>query len=77
MGITDSPYRYIQLLIHIEFISYRERDCLLNHFQWGHTKLNLTGEKFYIPKLPWVIKVRSDGLLSSEFFIYEYGGRII
>ena len=36
--------------------------------------MNLTGDKYYTPKLPWTIKLRSDGHLASEVFFYmDYG----
>ena len=77
MGLTESPYRYLQLLIHPKFISYGERKDALNPFQWIHAKLNLPGDKSYTPKLPWVMKVKSDGHLAIDLFIYVDDGRII
>ena len=77
MGLTDSPYRYLQVLIHVKFIAYGERKYPLNPFQWIHAKLNLPGDESYTPKLIWVIKVRSDGHLASEVFIYVDDGCII
>ena len=77
MGLTDSPYWYLQLLIHAKFIAYGERNYPLNPFQWSHSKPNLTGDESYTPKLPWVTKVRSDGHLESEVFIYVDDVRII
>ena len=47
IGLTDSPYLSLQLLIHVKFIAYRERKDALNPFQWIHTKLNLSGEESY------------------------------
>ena len=77
MSLTDSPYRSLQLLIYFRFISYGERKDALNPFQWSNAKLNLPGDKSYTPKLPWVTKVRSDGHLASELFIYVDDSRII
>ena len=77
MGLTESPYQSLQLLIHVKFIAYGERNDPLNPFQWSHTKMNLPGDKSYKPKLLWVTKVRLDGHLASEVFIYIVGGRII
>ena len=70
MGLIDSPYQSLQLLVHVNFIAYGERKDPLNSFQWSHAKLNLPGDKSYTPKLPWVMKVRSDGHLAIEVFIY-------
>ena len=77
MGLTDSPYRSLQLLIHIKFITYGYRKDVLNPFQWSHAKLNLLVNESYTPKFPSVTKVRLDGHLSSELFIYVDNGRII
>ena len=77
MDLTDSPYQYLQLLIHVKLTAYGERRYPLNPFQWSHTKLNLPGDEYYTAKLPWVMKVRSDGHLESEVFIYVDDGHII
>ena len=77
MGLTDSPDQFLQLLIHVKFIAFVERKDALNSFQWIHAKINLTGDESYTPKLPWVMKVGSDGHLSIEVFIYVDDGHII
>ena len=77
MGLTDSLYQYFQLLIHVKFIAYGDRKDPLNPFQFIHVKLNLPGDKSYKPKISWVMKVRSDGHLVSEVFIYVDAGHII
>ena len=77
MGLTDSPYLYLQLLIYVKFISYGDRKDTLNPFQWIQDKLNMPVDESYTPKLHWVTKVRSDGHLVSEVFIYVDDGRII
>ena len=69
LRLTDSPCRYLQLLIHVKLIFYGEINNPINPFQCSRAKLNLPGDKFYTPKLPWVIKVISDGHISSEVFI--------
>ena len=77
LGLKDSPYQYLQLLIHVRFIAYRYRKDALKTFQWSQVKLNLTGDESYKLKLPWLMKVRLDGHLSSEVFIYVDDSRII
>ena len=77
MGLTDSHYRSLQLLIYVKFIAYVDRNDSSNPFQWSHANMNLQGDESFAPKLPWVIKVRSDGHLASEIFIYVDYGRII
>ena len=77
MGLIDSPYQSLQLLIHFKFIAYGERKDPLNPFQWIHAKLNLPGDKSYTSKLTWVMKVRLDCHLSSEVSVYVDDGGII
>ena len=38
--------------------------------------LNLPGSEDYRPDLPWVMKVRFDGHLACEVFVYVDDGRI-
>ena len=77
MGLTDYPYQYLQLLIHVKFIAYGDIKDTLNPFQLSHSKLNLRGDEPYTTKLHWVMKVRSYGHLASEVFIYVDEGHII
>ena len=76
-GLTESPYWSLQLLIHVTFIDNGERKDALNPFQWSHAKMNLPVDESYISKLLSVMKVRSDGHLASEVFIYVDDSRII
>ena len=39
--------------------------------------MNLPGDESYTPKLPWVMKVRLNGNLASEVFIYVDDDQII
>ena len=52
IGLIDSPYQYLQLLIHVKFGAYEESNYPLNPFQWSHANLNLPGDEYYSPKLP-------------------------
>ena len=77
LGLTDCPYWYLKLMILVKFIIYGERKDPLNPFQWSHNHLNLPGDESYTHKLPWVMKVRLDGHLSSKVLIYVDDGGII
>ena len=77
MFLTDSPYQSLQLLIHVKFIAYRDRNDQLNPFQWSHDKMKLPGDESYTPKITCTMKVRLDGNLSSEVFICVDDGHII
>lgn len=41
-----------------------------NPFKRSHVRLNLSVLDNYDPTLPWISKVRPDGTLASEFYIY-------
>ena len=74
MGLTDSPYRSLQLLMKAKFTAYGDRLNKKNTFQWEMGKLNLPGSDSYDPQFPWVMKVRMDGELACEVYIYVNDG---
>jgi hypothetical protein len=76
MGLRDSPYRSLQLMLMAKYLSYGERSDPNNPFRWERMVLNLPGSEYYDPSLPWVMKVRSDGHLACEVFVYVDDGRI-
>ena len=76
MGLTDSPYRSLQLLIKVKHIAYGNRHQKRNPFAWRTVILNLPGSATYNPRLPWVMKLRTDGHLACEVYIYVDDGRI-
>lgn len=76
MGMKDSPYRSIQLMLMIKWLAYGERSKEDNPFKWERVELNLPGSENYDPTLPWVMKVRRDGHLACEIYIYVDDCRI-
>jgi hypothetical protein len=77
MGLADSPYRSIQWLIRLKFETYGDRRCRANPFHWDRVVLNLPGAWGYRPDLPWVMKLRWDGHLATEVYIYVDDGRVV
>lgn len=75
MGMTDSPFRSFQMLIKLKFISYGDRQDANNPFNWERVQLNLPGSPDYDPSLPWVMKIRGDGHLASDIYVYVDDGR--
>ena len=75
MGLRDSPYRSLQLMIKAKYFAYGDRHYHTNPFQWDAVLLNLPGDEGYDPSLPWVMKVRKDGHLACEVYIYVDDGR--
>ena len=76
MGMRDSPYRSIQLMLVAKFLAYGDRLDSNNPFQWDRIELNLPGSETYDPSLPWVMKIRRDGKLGCEIYIYVDDGRV-
>ena len=64
MGLRESPYILIQLLIHLKIEEYGDRWDRSNPFHWERVIYNLPGTKGYQPRLPCVMKVRFDGHLA-------------
>ena len=77
MGLTDSPYRSIQWLLRLKMEAYGDHTCRANPFHWDRVVLNLPGTRDYRPDLPWVMKLRWDGHLATEVFIYCDDGRCV
>ena len=70
MGLKDSPVRSIQLMTRVKLVAYGDRRVRSNPFHWERVVLNLPGTDGYRPDLPWVMKVRFDGHLACEVFVY-------
>ena len=75
MGLRDSPYRSIQMAIIAKERSYGDRKATANPFQWEQVVLNLPGTPKYDTSFPWVFKVREDGHIASDIFLYVDDGR--
>ena len=75
MGMRDSPYRSLQMMIMAKFVAYGNRKDKTNPFRWETVVLNLPGDPAYDPSLPWVMKVRADGHLACEVYIYVDDGK--
>jgi hypothetical protein len=77
MGLTSSPYFAIQQMLWAKEAMYGDRHDAENPFQWDKIKFNLPTTEGYDPSLPWVAKIRVDGTLASEVFIYVDDARIV
>ena len=75
MGLTDSPYRSVQSMDRLKMTAYGDKSDLANPFHWVVVRLNLPGKKGYRSDLPWVMKIRWDGHLACEVFLYVDDGR--
>ena len=70
MGMWDLPYRSIQLMIIAKVLAYGDHTDRQNPFHLEEIVLNLPGSSSYDPTLPWVFKVRYDGHLRCEIYVY-------
>ena len=75
MGLRDSPYRSLQWQARLKLEVYGDRRALANPFHWDRVVFNLPGSKGYRANLPWVMKIRWDGQLAAEVFVYIDDGR--
>ncbi len=75
MGLQDSSYRSLQWQVHLKFKVYGDHKVLNNPFHWDRVKFNLPGYKGYRLDLRWVMKIRADGHLAAEIFVYVGDGR--
>ena len=72
MGAKPSPYQAIRSMLWAEDIVRGNKDHPSNPFRWSNVNLNLPGSETYEPTLPWVAKMRSDGAIACDFYIYIY-----
>jgi len=77
MGLRDSPYRSLQWQVRLKLEVYGHRRDLSNPFHWDHVVLNLPGSHGYRADLPWVRKIRAEGFLAAEIFVYVNDGRVV
>jgi hypothetical protein len=75
MGLRDSPYCSLQWQVRLKLKVYGDRRLRTNHFHWDRVVMNLLGSTGYRADLPWVMKVRWDGKLAAEMFVYVDDGR--
>ena len=75
MGLRDSPYRSLQWQVRLKIEVYGDRHDRTNPFHWEKVVMNLPGSTGYRASLPWVMKVRWDGELAAEVFVYVDDGR--
>ena len=70
MGLSPSPYFTTKDMLVVEKIIRGDRNYSTNIFGWSRVVLNLPGDKSYDPTRPWVFKMREDGNIAVDFFIY-------
>ena len=70
MGLRTSPYQAIQGMLWAKELIMGDRLDAENIFRWDRLELNLPGMIDYDPSKAWVCKVRKDGTVACDVFIY-------
>jgi hypothetical protein len=70
MGMTPSPYQGTRGVAQMKRELYRDRLNPDNPYHWAEVVCNMPGTKDYDPGKPWVFKVRFDGELACEVYIF-------
>ena len=76
MGAKPSPYQAIRAMLWAEDVVRGDRLDERNPFRWKYVNLNLPGSSTYNPSIPWVAKMRAEGTIACDFFIYVDDVRI-
>jgi hypothetical protein len=70
MGFKPSPYLTTRSMRRIENFLKGKMDDPGNVFRWASVVLNLPGSSDYNPGKPWVYKIRLEGTMAGDLFIY-------
>lgn len=76
MGLKTSPYLAVQAATRVKRKFLGNPADPDNPFNWSHCELNLPGSDRYDPTMPWIRKVRRDGLIATDLHIYVDDVRI-
>ena len=69
--------RSLQWQVRLKLEVYGDRRALSNPYHWDHVALNLPRSCGYRADLLWVMKIRADGFLAAEIFVYDDDGRVV
>jgi hypothetical protein len=70
MGLRPSPYGSVKGSLRATRIILGNRFRRDNHFQWESIRKNQPGDEDYLANLPWISKIRKDGLVAAELLQY-------
>ena len=77
MGLKSSPYNSVQGSLRAKRLVMGNPKDENNPFAWHSVRLNLPGTEGYDPTMPWIVKLRKDGLVASDIAQYVDDVRII
>lgn len=70
MGLRSSPYSAVQGMMIAREVILGNKDEEANVFRWDSVRLNLPGSETYTPSQAWCTKIRKDGTVAADVFIY-------
>ena len=70
MGLTTSPYQATQNAQRVKRIVFGDKSDPKNIFGWVDVRLNLPGDADYDPSVPWISKIRADGVITADVHPY-------
>jgi len=70
MGFRPAPYLTTREMRRVEPFLKGDRCKAGNPFEWDYVKLNLPGNDAYNPSKPRVYKIRKDGKIAGDLFVY-------
>jgi hypothetical protein len=70
MGLKCSPYTAVKFMLWAIEVILGDPDDQANVFRWSQVELNLPGSKNYDSSKSWVCKVRANGVLAADLFVY-------
>jgi hypothetical protein len=76
MGLTSSPYQAVQTVTRAKRLMLGDPASSTNPFRWDKVVINAPGSQDYNPRLPWIFKVRADGLIAADMHTYIDDNRV-
>ena len=70
MGFKPAPYHTTREIRRVESFFKGDRHKGGNPFEWDQVELNLPGSEAYSPSKPRVYKIRKDGRIAGDLFVY-------
>ena len=70
MGVTPSPCQAVQGMAFAREVTQGNKDDAGNTFWWSRVRLDLPEDERCDPTVPWVSKVRSNGTLAADLFVF-------
>jgi hypothetical protein len=70
MGLQPSPNASVQGSLRAKQMVLGDHEDKENPYHWEWIQNNLPGDKDYDPTLPWIAKMRHDGMVGVDVHLY-------